>query len=150
MAPLIFCAHAPGKREIERAKAWSSILDLASYYDCVFLPCYADHDYSIGLRNVWDHDGDLIVVEHDVYVLPAMIDELIACPEPRCTWVTWASPIATGLMESILAIRTVDDPAVTRMNCKGEIFQNALLIQIYGSTGEPQQTPAVTAEPRGP
>lgn len=103
--PLLFCAYAPGKREVERKIAFDSIRQLVSLYSMVLVPCYSDLDYANSLIDVWGHDGDLILIEHDVYTDPRMIDEMIACPHPRCSWITWASQVATGLRRVVLAYR---------------------------------------------
>jgi hypothetical protein len=54
---------------------------------CQFIPGLGHDNYSYhaALAALWDHDGPLVNIEHDMeYSLP-LIEELLDCPHPLCT-----------------------------------------------------------------
>jgi len=62
----------------------------------VALPCVNKYDYSRGWQTLWPTDLTLIGVEHDMEVDDGLIDELLACPEPFCTWAYLLHQPSTG------------------------------------------------------
>ncbi len=58
------------------------------------LVCEGEFGYWRGLLSVWDHDGPLVIVEHDMACTDELVENLLDCPQPACTWayaLHWAS-----------------------------------------------------------
>lgn len=60
----------------------------------VELCCEGDLDYYEGVASLWESPETLILVEHDMEYSDDLVDGLLACPEPACTYaytLYWAS-----------------------------------------------------------
>lgn len=70
--------------------------------------CRGDSDYWHALSALWETDWTIVNVEHDIEVIDAHLDELLACPHPLCSWAYECHFASTGRAEGIIAAGTGD------------------------------------------
>lgn len=59
-------------------------VDIAKHIPMIFAPCLTDDTYDETLKALWNYDGDLIVMEHDIHAEISDVLSLYTCPYPLC------------------------------------------------------------------
>lgn len=68
-------------------------------YEVAGIECVGNHDYWRGLERHWDKGQTLVIVEHDIGVSDDLIQGLLDCPHPQCTYaykLYWPSTYTLG------------------------------------------------------
>ena len=90
--PLVVVSHLPHE-----------IPFLSERFPSVNIWCEDDTDYWRGLLEHWDHDGPLVIVEHDMESSDDLIAELLDCPHPLCTHAYTLYWVSTGKPDPLYA-----------------------------------------------
>jgi hypothetical protein len=60
-------------------------------FEVVGIECAEPEDYWAGVAAWWESDRTIINVEHDMECSDELIEGLLDCPEPMCSWAYWLS-----------------------------------------------------------
>jgi hypothetical protein len=61
----------------------------SEHFEVIGIECVEALSYWKGVEAHWQSDRTLIVVEHDVEVSDELIQGLLDCPHPMCSWAYW-------------------------------------------------------------
>ena len=61
----------------------------SEHYEVHPIECVEPEDYHAGVARWWDSDRTIINVEHDMQVDHELIQGLLDCPHPFCSWAYW-------------------------------------------------------------
>lgn len=75
---VVLASHLPGADHFRSER-----------FDIVGISCSDPLDYYRGVEAHWQSDETLVNVEHDHEVSDELIQALLDCPEPFCTWAYW-------------------------------------------------------------
>jgi hypothetical protein len=76
--PIVLASHLPGNAHLT-----------SECFEVVPILCVEPEDYHAGVARWWDSDRTIINVEHDMEVSDELIQGLLDCPEPMCSWAYW-------------------------------------------------------------
>jgi hypothetical protein len=77
-APVILASHLTGARHFTSTR-----------HMVVPVPCRESLDYYNGVLPWWSTSRTICIVEHDMQVDDDLIQQLLDCPEPFCSWSYW-------------------------------------------------------------
>jgi hypothetical protein len=75
---VVLCSHLTGEGHFQSER-----------FEVVPIECVEPEDYRNGVAAWWEGDRTICNIEHDMEVSDELIQGLLDCPHPMCSWAYW-------------------------------------------------------------